>query len=120
MLKQDSDVCVCPSDASVCPMHEHQEEAAVIESAQTTVKHAQHNFETLLEGLLADEASQSINPPGASSRDGTFEDEEEEDVFNVNILYSLKTDSAARQSESPCAPLSAGLSSLTFTPPEYS
>lgn len=61
-------------------LHEHQEEAAVIESAQTTVKHAQHNFETLLEGLLADEASQSINPPGASSRDGTFEDEEEEET----------------------------------------
>ena len=27
MLKQDSDACVCPSDASICPMHEHQEEA---------------------------------------------------------------------------------------------
>ena len=27
MLKKDSDACVCPSDASVCPMHEHQEEA---------------------------------------------------------------------------------------------
>ena len=27
MLKHDSDACVCPSDASVCPMHEHQEEA---------------------------------------------------------------------------------------------
>ena len=27
MLKQDSDACVCPSDASVCPMHEHQKEA---------------------------------------------------------------------------------------------
>ena len=27
MLKQDNGACVCPSDASVYPMHEHQEEA---------------------------------------------------------------------------------------------
>ena len=27
MLEQETPMRVCPSDASVCPMHEHQEEA---------------------------------------------------------------------------------------------